>query len=51
VKTVLKPDGYFITSGVIAERAKEVVDDLDGSGFEVKQNLSLDGWHCIVGRA
>jgi ribosomal protein L11 methyltransferase len=50
-KAVLKTGGYFVSSGIIAERASEVVDGFEKSGFKIEQNLSLDGWHCIVGRA
>jgi ribosomal protein L11 methyltransferase len=49
VKTVLKPEGIFIASGIINERAGEVVDVFAKSGFDILQNLSMDGWHVVVG--
>jgi len=44
-----KPGGYFITSGIIRERADEVRGALE-SGFEIVSEAIRDEWVCIVGK-
>ena len=50
VTTVLKPGGIFIASGIIDERVDEVIAAFAKGGFSIVEQLSLEGWRCIVGR-
>ncbi len=45
---LLKDDGVFITSGVIKDREKDVVDSLTALGFKVKEKEQMDEWLSIV---
>ncbi|WP_291652868.1 50S ribosomal protein L11 methyltransferase [Clostridium sp.] len=50
VKRVLKDNGYFITSGIIHDRADMVTKKLEETGFEVVE-INKDGeWNCIVAK-
>jgi ribosomal protein L11 methyltransferase len=50
VPTVLKPDGVFLASGIIAERGAAVAQVLTGAGLTVEQTKTRDGWVAIVAR-
>ena len=50
VSRVIKPGGYFITSGIIHERVDMVTAKLEECGFEV-ETINKDGeWNCIIAR-
>lgn len=50
VSRVIKPGGYFITSGIIHERVDMVTAKLKECGFEV-ETINKDGeWNCIIAR-
>jgi len=43
VKKAIKPDGTFITSGIISDRAEEVIDAIKENGFTIiSENRSAD---------
>ena len=50
VKRVLNDGGYFISSGIIHDRVKMVVDKLEESGFEVLEKNKDGEWNCIVAK-
>ena len=50
VSRVIKPGGYFITSGIIHDRVDMVTDKLKECGFEVEK-INKDGeWNCIIAK-
>jgi len=49
-QSLAKPNGVFITSGIITERLNDVLDAFDAAGITVLEETELEGWHCIVGR-
>lgn len=50
VKNFLKKDGYFISSGIIKDRAADVIDKLKENGFDVLEVNNQGEWICIVAR-
>jgi ribosomal protein L11 methyltransferase len=48
VKKFLKPNGYFISSGIIKERKEDVVNKLKSIGFKIVEINTLGEWVCIV---
>lgn len=46
----LSDDAVFIVSGIITERAEEVVSALDKCGFEVFDDVTENGWYCAAVR-
>ncbi|MCM0648831.1 50S ribosomal protein L11 methyltransferase [Clostridium swellfunianum] len=48
VKSFLKPNGYFITSGIIKDRREDVINKLISSGFKIIEDNTLGEWCCIV---
>lgn len=50
VSRVIKPNGYFITSGIIHDRVEMVTNKLEECGFEVVK-VNKDGeWDCIIAK-
>jgi len=49
VKENLTPDGVFIASGIIDERADEVLEVFAKNKMQVVQKFELEGWFCVVG--
>lgn len=50
VRNFLKKDGLFISSGIIQEREREVIDKLEKCNFNI-EDINKDGeWFCIVAR-
>ncbi|MCL1862852.1 MAG: 50S ribosomal protein L11 methyltransferase [Defluviitaleaceae bacterium] len=49
VNEILVCGGLFIASGIIAERAEEVLLAFGESGVDVLEKIELEGWYCIVG--
>ena len=43
----LKPDGTLILSGIITERADEVLETVTAQGFAVLEKREASGW-CAV---
>jgi len=50
VPKLIKKDGVFIMSGIIAERLDEVLCALDKNGFEVLEVKAGDDWRAILAR-
>ena len=50
VPRLIKKDGVFIMSGIIAERLDEVLGALDKNGFEVLEVKAGDDWRAILAR-
>lgn len=48
VKKFIKPNGYFISSGIIKERKDDVINKLTSIGFNIKEVNTLGEWVCIV---
>jgi ribosomal protein L11 methyltransferase len=46
----MKPDGYFITSGIINTKKEEVRRTMIDNGFEIVDVIELGEWVSIVGR-
>lgn len=47
-KRVLKPAGYFISSGIIIEKKEEMIGALEAEGFEIKQVSQMKDWLAII---
>ena len=50
VTNYIKPEGIFITSGIIDTRVDEVIEKLECSGFEIIEKLTEKGWYCIISK-
>ncbi len=50
VKKALKPDGIFITSGVIADRLEDVKAALNENGFQIMDICESEDWRAIKAR-
>ena len=50
LKNHMDKGGIFITSGIIKERRKMVIDALKENGFEIIDELEKNNWVAIVGR-
>lgn len=48
LKTYLKDDGIFITSGIIVEKIELVEKALLENGFKILDIRKLNGWACII---
>ena len=44
VKKAIKPDGTFITSGIISDRAEEVMEAINANGFEIISEKRSADW-------
>ena len=51
VRPFLKPDGVFLTSGIIEGRQDEVQAALEKNGFEIVHHRCEEEWHCFECRA
>jgi len=45
-----KPQGIFITSGIIAGRVQDVRDAFDAANITILEETELEGWYCVIGR-
>ena len=50
VRHFLKEDGWFLTSGIIDDRAEETAAALKAAGWEIVETSSREGWYCYVCR-
>lgn len=48
VRAFMARDAVFITSGIIDGRESDVRLALERSGFEIKEHLHEEEWHCFV---
>ena len=46
----LRPDGVYITSGIIEGRQDEVHAAIEKAGFRIVEHLYEEDWHCFVAR-
>ena len=46
----LKQDGYFITSGILDVKEKDVTDAMLANGFEVLDVVHMNDWVSVIGR-
>ena len=44
----MKPETVILASGIICERADEVVDKFDEHGFEVVERVEENGWCALA---
>ena len=50
VRHFLKEGGWFLTSGIIDDRAEEVAAALTAAGWQIVEKSSSEGWYCYVCR-
>ena len=48
IQKYMKPDGYFITSGIIDMREDEILNAFNENNFEVIDRHEDGGWLCFV---
>ncbi|MED3624824.1 50S ribosomal protein L11 methyltransferase [Neobacillus thermocopriae] len=47
---VVKPGGYFITSGIIQQKKDSVKEALMNSGFEIVETILMEDWVAIISK-
>ncbi len=50
IKECMLPGAFFISSGIIKEKEKEVVDALGRNGFEIVEIVKMGDWVSIVAK-
>ena len=50
VRHFLKEDGWFLTSGIIDDRADEVAAALVAAGWNLVESCTSEGWYCYICR-
>ena len=50
VRHFLKEDGWFLTSGIIDDRADEVATALVAAGWNIVESCTSEGWYCYICR-
>lgn len=50
-KRVVRPGGYFITSGIIAGKRTDIEEKLVAEGFEIVEVITMEDWVAIVAKA
>ncbi len=50
VPQFIKPDGVYISSGIIEGRENEVQAAIEKAGFEIIDHRIMDEWHCFVAK-
>ncbi|MGN1400743.1 MAG: 50S ribosomal protein L11 methyltransferase [Bacillus sp. (in: firmicutes)] len=48
VYTVIKPGGFFISSGIILQKKDDVKEALIASGFEVMETMVMEDWVAFI---
>ncbi|MGO4887239.1 50S ribosomal protein L11 methyltransferase [Anaerobacillus sp. MEB173] len=48
--TILKPNGTFITSGIIQGKKQEVKEALQEHGFQIEETLQMDDWVAFIAK-
>ena len=46
----LKDDGYFITSGILDVKEKDVTDAMIANGFKVIDVVHMNDWVSVIGK-
>ncbi|WP_374721702.1 50S ribosomal protein L11 methyltransferase [Peribacillus tepidiphilus] len=47
---IVKPGGYFITSGIIQQKKQEVKESLLAAGFMIEETLSMEDWIAFIAK-
>ncbi|MCA1056198.1 50S ribosomal protein L11 methyltransferase [Rossellomorea aquimaris] len=47
---LVKPGGYFITSGIIQPKKQQVKDSLEEAGFSVEEVMVMEDWVAIIAK-
>ena len=50
VRHFLKEDGWFLTSGIIDDRADEAAAALTAAGWSIVESCTSEGWYCYICR-
>ena len=50
VRDFLKPGGLFLCSGIIDDRAEEVLQKLKSDGWDVLEQRTSEGWYSFLSR-
>ena len=45
---LVKPGGYFITSGIIQPKKQDVRDSLEAAGFKIEEIMVMEDWVAII---
>lgn len=48
--SIVKPGGYFVTSGIIGAKKDDVKSALIASGFEIQEVLMMEDWVAIIAK-
>ncbi|WP_175990987.1 50S ribosomal protein L11 methyltransferase [Bacillus sp. Marseille-Q1617] len=47
---LVKPGGYFITSGIIQPKKQQVKDSLEAAGFGIEEVMVMEDWVAIIAK-
>lgn len=47
---IIKPGGYFITSGIIQQKKQDVKEALIKSGFDIIETLLMEDWVALIAK-
>ncbi|HJV16979.1 MAG TPA: 50S ribosomal protein L11 methyltransferase [Bacillales bacterium] len=50
VAKVVRPEGYFIASGIIQQKKEQVVDALTDVGFSIAETILMEDWVAIIAK-
>jgi ribosomal protein L11 methyltransferase len=50
VAKVVRPEGYFIASGIIQQKKEQVVDALTAVGFSIAETILMEDWVAIIAK-
>ncbi|MDP4083458.1 MAG: 50S ribosomal protein L11 methyltransferase [Bacillota bacterium] len=50
VAQVVKPEGYFIASGIIQQKKEQVKEALVEVGFEISETILMEDWVAIIAK-
>ena len=48
--SIVKPGGYFVTSGIIGAKKEDVKNALIASGFDIEEVLMMEDWVAIIAK-
>lgn len=48
--SIVKPNGYFIVSGIIQQKKQDVKEALIGAEFEIIETIEMEDWVAIIGK-
>jgi ribosomal protein L11 methyltransferase len=49
-RRLTKPDGFFIVSGIIQAKARQIEDQLVGHGFTIEERLEIQDWVALIAK-